>query len=485
VDRHYGTSPLSSRTFTQDDKPPGPIWVRQAIVLGAVVQASMSLLDVHSVSRRSHKAALKVARSAKTCDLSGATAATADDFSRKVYCVLGIPIDAIDMTAALHAVEAAARGREPFLLSTANLNWVVTSRSDPEFRESLLDSEMCTADGMPIVWIARLLGLPIENRVSGADLFEKLGTAKRGARPLTVCLFGGATGIAAVAAEKINAKSSGLRCVGSIDPGFGTVEEMSQAALLTHVNASGADFLAVSLGARKGQLWLQQNRERLRSPVRAHLGAVVNFQAGTLRRAPRYLQSCGLEWLWRIKEEPHLWRRYWSDGSVLMSLLVKRVLPLAFATYLRPTSREDLAISTKQSYEALVIQLSGSATERHIDKAISCFRDASASRNQITVDLSATSAIDARFLGLLLILRKQLRRQHGQLTFIGASRRIAKMFRYNELSFLLAADNGVPTRPALVRVPTSPRRPMATLALRNLTSVSRRPEGDQNNKRIS
>ena len=297
----------------------------------------MSLLDVNSVSRRSHKA-LKAVASA-TCDLTAATTRTSDDFSRKVYCVLGIPIDAIDMTAALRTVKAAARGSEPFLLSTANLNFLVTSRSDSEFRESLLDSDLCTADGMPIVWIARLLGLPIENRVSGSDLFEELRTAERGARPLTVFWFGGAAGVAAVAAEKINGKSAGLRCVGSIDPGFGTVEEMSRDALLNPVNASGADFLVVSLGAKKGQLWLQQNRDRLRSPVRAHLGTVVNFQAGTLRRAPRYLQSWGLEWLWRIKEEPYLWRRYWSDGCVLLALLMKRILPLAIATYLRPATR--------------------------------------------------------------------------------------------------------------------------------------------------
>ena len=438
----------------------------------------MSLLDVNSVSRRSRKAALNAAASAKICDLTAATTRTSDDFSRKVYCVLGIPIDAIDMTAALHAVKAAARGREPFLLSTANLNFLVTSRSDSEFRESLLDSDLCTADGMPIVWIARLLGLPIENKVSGSDLFEELRTAECGARPLTVFWFGGAAGVAAVAAEKINGKSAGLRCVGSIDPGFGTVEEMSRDALLNPVNASGADFLAVSLGAKKGQLWLQQNRDRLRSPVRAHLGTVVNFQAGTLRRAPRYLQSWGLEWLWRIKEEPYLWRRYWSDGCVLMALLMKRILPLAISTYLRPATRaacEDLAISTEQSFETFIIRLSGSATERHVDKAISCFRSAVASRNEITIDLSDTSTIDARFLGLLLMLRKQLKRQHGRLTFIGASRRVAKMFRYNELSFLLAADSGV----ARSDIP-APYCVGGVARHANLTSALYRPEGDQN-----
>ena len=86
-----------------------------------------------------------------------------------------------------------------------------------------------------------------------------------------------------------------------------------------------ADFLAVSLGAKKGQLWLHRNHQRLTVPVRAHLGVTVNFQAGTVKRAPPRLRAWGLEWLWRIKEEPHLWRRYAHDGWVLLGLIFTRV----------------------------------------------------------------------------------------------------------------------------------------------------------------
>ena len=176
---------------------------------------------------------------------------------------------------------------------------------------------------------------------------------------------------------------------------------MSRDALLNPVNASGADFLVVSLGAKKGQLWLQQNRDRLRSPCGRTWARSLIFRPGHIRRAPRYLQAWGLEWLWRIKEEPYLWRRYGSDGCMLMALFMKRILPLAIATYSRPAAGEDLAISTEQSSGTLIIRLSGSATERHVDKAISCFRSAVASRNEITIDLSDTSTVDARFLGLL------------------------------------------------------------------------------------
>src|SRR5262249_60148195 len=87
------------------------------------------------------------------------------------------------------------------------------------------------------------------------------------------------------------------------------------------VNASGGVFLLVALGSRKGQIWLLRNHDRLQIPVRAHLGATLHFAAGTIRRAPAIVAKLGLEWLWRIKEEPHLWRRYWRDGGAAPGLM--------------------------------------------------------------------------------------------------------------------------------------------------------------------
>ena len=254
----------------------------------------------------------------------------ADGLSRKVYCVLGMPIDAIDMTDVLQKIEDAAAGSTPFLISTPNVNFLVTCKSDGDFRESVLSSDLCPADGMPIVWAARLLGLPIKKRISGADIFEALKAPR--SRRVSVFFFGGLNGVAPKAAQEINTTSAGLICVGSLDPGCGSLDEMSANELVDQVNRSGADFLAVSLGAKKGQRWLLHNHERLTVPVRAHLGAVVNFQAGTLRRAPSAVRACGLEWLWRIKEEPNLWRRYAGDGATLIRLLLTRVLPLMSLT---------------------------------------------------------------------------------------------------------------------------------------------------------
>src|SRR5260221_10809289 len=90
-----------------------------------------------------------------------------DDLTREVFGIAGMPIDAVDMAALVYRIEIAAASSTPCLISTANLNFLATSRSDNRFRESLLLSDICTADGMPIVWIAQLMGLPIRDRIAG------------------------------------------------------------------------------------------------------------------------------------------------------------------------------------------------------------------------------------------------------------------------------------------------------------------------------
>jgi N-acetylglucosaminyldiphosphoundecaprenol N-acetyl-beta-D-mannosaminyltransferase len=365
-----------------------------------------------------------------------------DDLSRDVYCVLGIPVDAVDMPTALRVIEAAAAARAPFLISTPNINFLAASQEDAEFRESLLLSEMCLADGMPVVWIARLMGLPIRNRVAGSDIFQALRANDR-SRQLTLVLFGGAKGVGEAAAKALNEKAGGLRCKASICPEFASVEQLSRAQLIDEINASDADFLIAALGSWKGQVWLLRNHHRLKIPIRAHLGATINFAAGRVRRAPRALRKTGFEWLWRIKEEPHLWPRYWNDGTVLIRLLITRAAPITLQTRWGQLSgrwRQDLVIECAQDRDITTVSLYGPANARNVGKAISIFRDVLASKTKIRINLSNTRLIDPRFLGLLLMLRKQARKQNLDLKIFGASSRLRSMFRLNGADFLLVSD---------------------------------------------
>jgi N-acetylglucosaminyldiphosphoundecaprenol N-acetyl-beta-D-mannosaminyltransferase len=145
--------------------------------------------------------------------------------------------------------------------------------------------------------------------------------------PVDSYLFGGPPGAAAQASERINRRGGGVRCVGFDEAGFGSIAAMSTNEQIERINRSGARFVVVALGAAKGQAWIEHNAARLRAPVLSHLGAVVNFAAGTVRRAPRWVQASGFEWLWRVKEEPALWRRYLRDGAAALGVLLTRVLP--------------------------------------------------------------------------------------------------------------------------------------------------------------
>ena len=363
------------------------------------------------------------------------------DLNRDVYGVLGIPVDAIDMATVLHRIEAAAVRAAPFLISTANLNFLATSRSNAEFRESLLLSDLCTADGMPIVWIARLLGIPIKERIAGADIFEALKPVQTSNRRLKVFLFGGAEGTAAAACRKLNDESGGMVCVGSYYPGFGAVDEMSADAILNTINSSNADFLAAALGAKKGQAWLLRNYDRLRIPIRVHLGATINFQAGMLKRAPAPIRRWGLEWLWRIKEEPQLWKRYWDDGIVLLQLVVKFVIPLIVLSRWHRLrwgrNSQHIRIEQTEDHKSVTLSINGTATAQNVGDAKSYFQDAAAAAKHVVINLTSTRLIDARFLGLILMLNKQLKGRRLQLTFTGVSPRIRRLFRLNGFGFLL------------------------------------------------
>lgn len=362
-----------------------------------------------------------------------------DDFSRDVYCLLGIPIDATDMASVLRQIENAANNREPFFLSTPNLNFLANSQFDLEFRESLLFSDVCVADGVSIVILAWLLGLPIRQKVAGSDIFEVLSASHNSAKPLKIFLFGGAEGVAAAAAHTLNEKRKGIYCVGSLCPGFGTIDEMSGDAIIRTINSSGADFLVVSLGAQKGQLWLQRNHHRLQVPIRAHLGAVINFQAATVRRAPRMIRSVGLEWLWRIKEEPHLWRRYWKDATLILGLLPTRIIPLAILNRWLQVRyvRQSLITNSSEDGNATTIFLAGPAVGRQVDNATAVLRRALSVGKNIVIDCSHISAVDSRFLGLLLKLRKSVRKRNARLILTGLSPRLKTIFRINGAMYLV------------------------------------------------
>ncbi|MBC9878312.1 WecB/TagA/CpsF family glycosyltransferase [Bradyrhizobium sp. INPA01-394B] len=354
---------------------------------------------------------------------------------RDLYGLLGLPIDAVDFRSLIRAMDTAVAKREPFLISTPNVNFLIKSHQNVAFRDSMLLSDLCLADGMPLIWIAKLLRVPIHERVAGSDLFGRLKS--RTDKRLRVFLFGGTGDLAERVGEKLNAEKCGLECVGVLNPGFGSVEELSSPEIIAQINASGADLLAVFLNAEKAQAWLLRNHHRLTVPIRAQFGATINFEAGTIRRAPPLLRSTGFEWLWRIKEEPYLWRRYWKDGRALFQILWSCALPLAITA--RLTRREaKFAVYPDYNDEGVTLGLAGAATAGNVDSLLPFVRQAVIDNKCIKIDLASVEHMDGRFFGVLMAVRRQLARRDLSLTIAGVSPRLRRIFRLNRFEFLLA-----------------------------------------------
>lgn len=357
----------------------------------------------------------------------------ADDFDRDVYCMAGLPFDAVTLTRTLGILCDAARARQRCFLSTANLNYLMNAQCDVAFRDSVLSSDLVVVDGMPLIWMARWLKLPLAQRVAGSTLIEALRDQPRDP-PCSIYLFGGPEGVAERAAAQINRHARGLRCVGFDSPGFGNVESMSTAGHIEAINASEADFLVVALGAGKGQGWIMHNLHRLSVPVVSHLGAVVNFEANTIRRAPLWMQHSGLEWLWRIREEPALWKRYWRDGSQFLRLLLRDLLPLGLMLRMRDKApaRGDLQL-VEQDDGVCRLAVIGVIDDPVGETTRATLRACALRGRDVMLDLTAAQHVGAGLLGLLLVLEKHVRRDARQWRVTGAGRKMQRYLRCSGL----------------------------------------------------
>src|SRR5437773_507426 len=363
------------------------------------------------------------------------------DFSREVHCLLGLPIDAVNLAAAEQRVRAAAASRVPCFLSTPNVNFLIVCRSDDAFRNSVINSDLSVVDGMPLVWLARLIGIPLRERVAGSTLFDTLryGPGER----LSVYFFGGPDGVAEAAWRQLRFENKGLTCAGYESPGFGSIDEMSTEDVIQRINASKADVLVVSLGARKGHAWIERNRQRLKVPVISHLGAVLHFVAGTVKRAPAWMQRIGLEWLWRIRQEPRLWHRYLWDGMALLSLLVTRALPYAWYLRHHKATADQLAAAkaeANEEKERYVVHLRGAWTHMNITRLRRCFYHAALAGKDVSLEMSGVTYVDSAFVGLLMLLQGH-QRQHGkQLLILSLPETVRRVITYCCAEFLCSSS---------------------------------------------
>ncbi|EMR14366.1 glycosyltransferase family 26 domain-containing protein [Methylophaga lonarensis MPL] len=346
-------------------------------------------------------------------------------------CLLGLPFDCVSMAEAIAAIEHAIDSRSRCFLSTPNLNFAMTAQADPSFYQSVLESDLSVADGMPLVWTSRLMGAGVSVRVAGSDLFARLTETPR-AKKIRVFFFGGASGIAEKAHHALNTYSPGAMSCGFYDPGFVDLDAMSKPEVIALINKAEPDFIVVALGAKKGQAWIMQNRDSLNAPVISHLGAVINFVAGEIERAPTAWQKSGLEWLWRIVQEPALWKRYVGDGAKAVWMLLSRILPfLIYRQIFRwsGTAKKALKIELTEHNDRLI--LSGALDSQGVELLERELAKHFAEREHVTLtlDLKALQYADLRGLAYLVSLSGRVKRSGCSVALVNTSLQLMRLAR--------------------------------------------------------
>ncbi len=225
--------------------------------------------------------------------------------------VLGIPLALTDYEHTLDWMDAAVAAHRRAYVCVAATHTVMATHDDPELRAAVLGADFTVPDGQPLVWALRLLGHALPDRVYGPTLMDAAcaRAARTGRR---FYLYGGRNpGALAQLARTLRLRHPGLQIVGGHVPPFRPLSEAEEAAVAADIERCHADVVWVGIGVPKQEKWMARMRPRLAAPVLVGVGAAFDFHAGLIPQAPDWMQRLGLEWAFRLAQEPRrLWRRY-------------------------------------------------------------------------------------------------------------------------------------------------------------------------------
>ncbi|MGB3532288.1 MAG: WecB/TagA/CpsF family glycosyltransferase [Microcoleaceae cyanobacterium] len=221
--------------------------------------------------------------------------------------------------------------RQGGVVFTPNVDHLVKLQNDPDFFDVYSQADYIVCDSKILMYVSDFLGSPIQEKISGSDLFPAFYEYYRNDPEMTIFLLGAAEGVAELAQEKINQKVGREMVIGTYSPPFGFEKDEAECdKIIDMVNASKATVLAVGVGAPKQEKWICKYRNRLDSvKVFLAIGATIDFEAGYRQRSPEWMSAVGLEWLYRIVEEPkRLWKRYLIDSLPFFRLVLQQKLNL-------------------------------------------------------------------------------------------------------------------------------------------------------------
>jgi N-acetylglucosaminyldiphosphoundecaprenol N-acetyl-beta-D-mannosaminyltransferase len=218
--------------------------------------------------------------------------------------ILGSPIAITDYEGAMDVMDAMVESGIRGYVCAVAVHALTVGYEDPEMRVALRDATLVLPDGMPVVWAAKLLGEKLDDRVYGPELMRRYN-ARCAEKSHRVWLYGGRDqGSLVQLALNLRRRNPGINIVGGYSPPFRPMTAEEEDALINEINQAQPDVLWVGIGVPKQELWMARMRERLDVPVICAVGAAFDFHAGRISQAPTWMQERGLEWIYRIAQEP-------------------------------------------------------------------------------------------------------------------------------------------------------------------------------------
>jgi len=366
---------------------------------------------------------------------------------RKLVVILCAPVDNLNMQEALARIEEfiieGHKTGKTHQIATVNADFVVKALSDPELRHLLQEADMATADGMPLVWGARLLGTPLEERVAGADMVPALAeiSAQKG---YSMFFLGGAPGMAARAGEILQAKHPDLNIVGVISPPQSSVLEMDP-SIIEKIKNARPDILLVAFGNPKQEKWIGMYGRELGVPVMIGVGGTFDFITGQTKRAPLWMQNIGMEWLYRLAQEPkRLWKRYVVDLAAFGSFFVRQWWMTRGRQIPSPLLPEaDVMVIDKIA----ILNIVGQVDFRNSSTITQKGQQALETTPNLIVNLEQTTFLDSTGIGALVGLAKRARDAGGQMKLAAVPESVMKvltMLRLNQFfEFIKRIEEGL------------------------------------------
>lgn len=233
-------------------------------------------------------------------------------------------IDNLTMAETLHEIDKLIQKKNCSYVVTPNVDHIVRLEKDEELQKVYKNASLILTDGNPLIWISKWYKTPIKEKISGSDLFPRVCQLAAN-KNYTMYLLGAAEGVADTAARNLMKKYPGLNIVGTYSPPFGFEKnEQEMNKIKTQIQDVHPDILIVGLGCPKQEKFMYYHCKELGVPISFGLGASIDFEAGNIKRAPKWMSNHGLEWLYRFSKEPkRLFKRYFVDDLKIIQVARK------------------------------------------------------------------------------------------------------------------------------------------------------------------